>query len=352
MTIIESDSKMADSSLISGGSLAASGEDTNLDNTLRPQNFNDYIGQEKVKKNLGIQIQAAKKRKEPIEHVLLYGPAGLGKTTLANIIAKEMGVNIKVTSGPAIERVGDFGSILTNLSDGDVLFIDEIHRLNKLIEEILYPAIEDFKLDIIIGKGPSARTIQLDLPRFTLIGATTKLGSISNPLRNRFGATYRLDFYNNEEIKRIISRSSRILEVDIDESGQEKIARCARQTPRVANRLLKRVRDYSQIKEYLSIDSAIAQEALDMIDIDPMGLEPSDKHILITIIEKFRGGPVGLNTIAAATSEEVKTIEDVYEPYLIQIGFLARTPRGRVVTDKAYEHLGIPIDLTNQNKLI
>lgn len=352
MTIIESEQNLADSSPVSGGVLADNGEDTNLDNTLRPQNFNEYIGQEKVKKNLGIQIQAAKFRKEPIEHVLLYGPAGLGKTTLANIIAKEMGVNIKVTSGPAIERVGDFGSILTNLSDGDVLFIDEIHRLNKLIEEILYPAIEDFKLDIIIGKGPSARTIQLDLPRFTLIGATTKLGSISNPLRNRFGATYRLDFYNNEEIKRIISRSSRILEVDIDESGQEKIASCARQTPRVANRLLKRVRDYSQIKEYPSIDSAVAQEALDMIDIDPMGLEPSDKHILITIIEKFRGGPVGLNTIAAATSEEVKTIEDVYEPYLIQIGFLARTPRGRVVTDKAYEHLGIPIDSANQNKLI
>jgi len=317
-------------------------EDGGLDLTLRPQSFTEYIGQEKVKKNLDLLIQAAKQRKESIEHVLLYGPAGLGKTTLANIIAKEMGVNIKTTSGPAIERIGDFGSILTNLQDGDVLFIDEIHRLNKSIEEILYPAMEDYKLDIIIGKGPSARTIQLDLPKFTLIGATTKLGSLSNPLRNRFGATHRLEFYTQEEIKKILHRSSKILNVEIEDSGLEKIASCARCTPRVANRLLKRVRDFSQIKNHKLVDSAIAQKALEMIDVDHIGLEPADRHILKTVIEKFNGGPVGLATIAAATAEEIKTIEDVYEPYLIQIGFLARTPRGRVVTENAYKHLNIP----------
>jgi len=316
-------------------------EDITLDNTLRPQSFSEYVGQEKVKKNLDILIRAAKKREEPIEHVLLYGPAGLGKTTLANIIAKEMGVSIKTTSGPAIERVGDFGSILTNLSDGDILFIDEIHRLNKSIEEILYPAMEDYKLDIIIGKGPSARTIQLDLPKFTLIGATTKLGSISNPLRNRFGAIHRLDFYENREIEKIIERSSKILGVDIEKSGIEKIASCARHTPRIANRLLKRVRDFSDIQNHKFIDSAVAKEALDLIDVDHIGLEPADRQILKTIIEKFGGGPVGLGTIAAATQEEIKTIEDVYEPYLIQIGFLARTPKGRIVTKNAYNHLGM-----------
>lgn len=326
-------------------------EDLNLDNTLRPQTFSEYIGQDKIKKNLDILIRAAKKRKEPIEHVLLYGPAGLGKTTLANIIAKEMGVNIKTTSGPAIERVGDFGSILTNLQDGDVLFIDEIHRLNKVIEEVLYPAMEDFKLDIIIGKGPSARTLQLDLPKFTLIGATTKLGALSNPLRNRFGATHRLDFYSQGEIEKILSRSARILGVETDETGLQKIASCSRATPRVANRLLKRVRDFSQIKNHKSIDSAVAHEALEMIDVDHIGLEPSDRHLLKTVIEKFGGGPVGLNTIAAAISEEVKTIEDVYEPYLMQIGFLARTTRGRVVTENAYNHLGIKY-INNQAKLI
>jgi len=326
-------------------------EDLNLDNTLRPQTFSEYIGQEKIKKNLDILIRAAKKRKEPIEHILLYGPAGLGKTTLANIIAKEMGVSIKTTSGPAIERVGDFGSILTNLQDGDVLFIDEIHRLNKVIEEVLYPAMEDFKLDIIIGKGPSARTLQLDLPKFTLIGATTKLGALSNPLRNRFGATHRLDFYSPEEIKKILKRSSKILGVSASEDGLSKIASCARATPRVANRLLKRVRDFSQIKNHTSIDSAVAKEALEMIDVDHMGLEPSDRHLLVTVIEKFGGGPVGLSTIAAAISEEVKTIEDVYEPYLMQIGFIARTARGRVITENAYNHLGKKYS-DNQNKLI
>jgi len=316
-------------------------EDLVFDVTLRPQKFSEYVGQEKVKNNLNILIQAAKKREESIEHVLLYGPAGLGKTTLANIIAREMGVSIKTTSGPAIEKVGDFGSILTNLNDGDILFIDEIHRLNKSIEEILYPAMEDYKLDIIIGKGPSARTIQLDLPRFTLIGATTKLGALSNPLRNRFGAIHRLDFYSNQEIKKIIERSSKILGVQADESGLDKIASCARCTPRIANRLLKRVRDFSQIKNYPIIDNLVATEALQMIDIDPIGLEQTDKNILKTIIEKFEGGPVGLGTIAAATSEEIRTIEDVYEPYLLQIGFLARTPRGRIATKSAYEHLGL-----------
>ena len=316
-------------------------DDLTFDVTLRPQSFSEYVGQEKTKKNLDILIQAAKKRNEQIEHVLLYGPAGLGKTTLANIIAKEMNVSIKVTSGPAIERVGDFGSILTNLQDGDVLFIDEIHRLNKSIEEVLYPAMEDYKLDIIIGKGPSARTIQLDLPKFTLIGATTKLGSLTNPLRNRFGSVHRLDFYETDEIKRIISRSSRILNVEMDDSGLQEIACCSRRTPRVANRLLKRVRDYAQIKDYPQIDGIIARQALEMIDVDRIGLEPADRHILTTIIEKFAGGPVGLSTIAAATSEEINTIEDVYEPYLIQIGFLTRTPRGRMATDLAYEHLGI-----------
>jgi Holliday junction DNA helicase RuvB len=319
-------------------------DDLNLDNTLRPQTFGEYIGQEKAKSNLDILLKAAKKRKEPVEHVLLYGPAGLGKTTLANIIAKEMGANIKTTSGPAIERVGDFGSILTNLQDGDVLFIDEIHRLNKLIEEVLYPAMEDFKLDIIIGKGPSARTIQLDLPKFTLIGATTKLGSLSNPLRNRFGATHRLDFYKQDEIEKILTRSSKILNIEIEKTGLQKIASCSRFTPRVANRLLKRVRDFSQIKDKKTIDSAVAEEALQMIDVDSFGLEEIDRLILRTIIEKFKGGPVGLGTLAAATSEEIRTIEDVYEPYLIQVGFLARTPRGRIVTESGYNHLNIPYE--------
>jgi holliday junction DNA helicase RuvB len=327
-------------------------EDKSLDITLRPQSFSDYVGQEKIKKNLAIFIEAAKKRGESIEHVLLYGPAGLGKTTLAHIIAKEMNVSIKVTSGPAIERVGDLGSILTNLQDGDILFIDEIHRLNKLIEEVLYPAMEDHKLDIIIGKGPSARTLQLDLPKFTLIGATTRLGSLSNPLRNRFGAVHRLSFYNEEEIGKIVHRSSRILNVKVNPEGVGEIARCSRQTPRVANRLLKRVRDFAQIKNHDIINKEIAIEALSMLDIDSIGLEPSDRHILETIIKKFNGGPVGIQTIATATSEEIQTIEDVFEPYLIQIGFLARTPRGRVVTENAFRHLGINMPSNHQQKLI
>lgn len=327
-------------------------EDKNLDITLRPRSFSEYVGQEKIKKNLDIFIKAARKRKEPIEHVLLYGPAGLGKTTLAHIIANETGVNIRVTSGPAIERVGDLGSILTNLQDGDILFIDEIHRLNKLIEEVLYPAMEDHKLDIVIGKGPSARTLQLDLPKFTLIGATTRLGAISNPLRNRFGAIHRLEFYSDEEVKKIIQRSSRILGVTLDESGAKKIAACSRRTPRVANRILKRVRDFASIKNRDIINKEIAGEALKMLEVDELGLEPTDRHILETIIKNFGGGPVGIQTIAAATSEETQTVEDVYEPYLIQIGFLARTPRGRVVTDHGFRHLGYKPSAQNQEKLI
>ncbi len=327
-------------------------EEQNLDNTLRPQNFDEYIGQEKIKRHLDIFIQAAKKRTETIDHVLLYGPAGLGKTTLAHIIAKEMGVGIKITSGPAIEKVGDLGSILTNLEDGDVLFIDEIHRLNKMIEEVLYPAMEDYKLDIIIGKGPAARTIQLDLPRFTLIGATTRLGSLSNPLRNRFGSTHRLEFYTPEDIEKIVKRSSGILGMGLDESGAGEIARSSRQTPRVANRILKRVRDYAEVQNKETISGKLAREALDLYEIDHLGLEPTDRHILHTLITKFKGGPAGIQALAAVTGEEMQTIEDVYEPYLIQLGFLARTPRGRVVTEAGFAHLGIKMPRNHQDKLL
>jgi Holliday junction DNA helicase RuvB len=327
-------------------------EDISLDATLRPQRLSEYVGQQKIRKNLQMFIDAAKKRGESIEHVLLYGPAGLGKTTLAHIIAKEMDVNIKVTSGPAIERVGDLGSILTNLQDGDVLFIDEIHRLNKLIEEVLYPAMEDYKLDVIIGKGPSARTLQLDLPKFTLIGATTRLGSLSNPLRNRFGAIHRLEFYNEDEMKSIIHRSGKILGIDLDDSGAREIAISSRKTPRVGNRMIKRVRDFAQINDHAVIDSTIARKALEMMDIDSLGLEPTDRFILETIIKKFNGGPVGISTIAAATSEEIETIEDVYEPFLIQLGFLTRTPRGRMVTEHGYAHMGLSMPEGNQSKLI
>ena len=319
-------------------------EDVVIDATLRPQTFAEYVGQEQIKKNLHIAIGAAKKRGESLEHVLLYGPAGLGKTTLAHIIAREMGKNIRVTSGPAFERVGDLGSILTNLEDGDILFVDEIHRLNKTVEEILYPAMEDGKLDIIIGKGPSARTLQLDLPKFTLIGATTRLGAISNPLRDRFGVVHRLDFYTHDETQKIIHRAGRILGVDLDPRAAGMIARCSRQTPRVANRLLKRVRDFAQVQDATQVTEEIVRETMEMLSIDSLGLEPADRAILEAIITKFGGGPVGLTTIAAATSEEVQTIEDVYEPYLIKIGFLERTPRGRMVTDHCRRHLGHPLD--------
>ncbi|MBU4142443.1 Holliday junction branch migration DNA helicase RuvB [Patescibacteria group bacterium] len=322
-----------------------------MDLTLRPQGFAEYQGQAKIKENLRILIAAAKGRNEPIEHVLLCGAAGLGKTTLAHIIAKEMGVGIKVTSGPAIERVGDLGSILTNLSDGDILFIDEAHRLNKLIEEVLYPAMEEFKLDIIIGKGPSARTLQLDLPKFTLISATTRPGLISSPLRSRFGVTFRLDFYQQEDIAKIIRRSARILNIATDPNAVDTIARSSRSTPRVANRLLKRVRDFAQVRGNGQITTDLAQQALAMLEIDQLGLEPVDRQILRHIIEKFDGGPVGLQALAAATHEEQDTIEDVYEPYLLQLGFIGRTPRGRVATRSAYEHLGLAYPDEPQEKL-
>ena len=327
-------------------------EDQTLDLTLRPQSFEEYQGQSKIKENLKILIEAARQRREPIEHVMLCGAAGLGKTTLSHIIAKEMNVGIKVTSGPAIERVGDLGSILTNLSEGDILFIDEAHRLNKLIEEVLYPAMEDFRLDIVIGKGPSARTLQLDLPKFTLIAATTRPGLLSSPLRSRFGATFRLDFYELQDIERILKRSSRILKIGSDEAALKIIAQSSRRTPRVANRLLKRVRDFAQVRGDGIITEDLARRALKMLEVDELGLEPIDRQILKLIIEKFDGGPVGLQTLAAATNEETDTIEDVYEPYLIQLGFISRTPRGRAATRSAYEHLGIKYLADTQKKLI
>lgn len=316
-------------------------EDTVFDMSLRPQNWDDYIGQGKIKENLKIFLDAAKQRGEPLEHVLLYGPAGLGKSSLAHIIAKAMGANIRVTSGPAIEKAGDLGSILTNLAEGDILFIDEAHRLNKTIEEILYPAMEDYKLDIIIGKGPSARILELKLPRFTLIAATTRIGLLSSPLRSRFGNTYKLQFYREEEIKQIISRSAAILGVEIHEDGLNTIARSSRQTPRVANRLLKRARDYAEVRGDGVIQAGIAREALKMLEVDELGLEATDRKILDILINKFSGKPVGIKTLAASTAEEEDTIESVYEPYLLQLGFIERTPRGRIATKAAYRHLGI-----------
>lgn len=316
-------------------------EDKTLDLTLRPSTLSEYIGQENIKKNVEVLIAAAKQRNEPVEHVLLHGGPGLGKTTLAHIIAKEMGANIRVTSGPAIERTGDLAAILTNLEEGDVLFIDEIHRLHKTVEEVLYPAMEDFVLDVVVGKGPAARTLRLDLPKFTIIGATTRMSLIASPLRDRFGAQYKLEFYTKEELERIVKRAAKILSIPVDDASATEIAQRSRRTPRIANRLLKRVRDYAQVHYNGTIDREVTLAALELLDVDHLGLNPFDRQILEIIITKFNGGPVGLQTIAAATSEEQDTIEEVYEPFLIQLGFLERTPRGRMITIHAYQHLGI-----------
>ena len=311
-----------------------------LEVTLRPRDFANYIGQERLKQNIQLAIDAAQQRGEPLDHVLLHGPPGLGKTTMASVIAHEMRAQIRITSGPAIERAGDLASLLTNLADGDILFIDEIHRLNRTVEEVLYSAMEDFKLDIMLGKGPSARSLRLDLPRFTIIGATTRTGALSAPLRDRFGMIHRLDFYTSEEIQQIIERAAKILKVKIDKPASAELAKRARLTPRVANRLLKRVRDYADVNGDGIIDSPLSQRALELLDIDELGLDKADRQLLAAIIENYNGGPVGVETLAALTAEERGTIEDFYEPYLMRIGLLERTPRGRKVTPKTYRHLG------------
>jgi Holliday junction DNA helicase RuvB len=315
-------------------------EDFSLDTSLRPRRLEEYIGQDKMKASLSVFIEAARKRGEAMDHILLYGPPGLGKTTMAGVIANEMGVAVRTTAGPAIERQGDLAAILTNLQKNDILFVDEVHRLSRPVEEVLYPAMEDYALDLIVGKGPSARSLRLALPRFTLIGATTRVAMLSSPLRDRFGVTYRLDFYEPQAIEAILRRSARILGVSVDDGGAREIARRSRGTPRVANRLLKRVRDFAQVRATGAITESVAMEALLMLDVDALGLDEIDRRVLIAIIEKFDGGPVGLETIAACISEEADTIMDVYEPYLLQLGFLARTPRGRTATRRAYDHLG------------
>lgn len=317
-------------------------EDNETEYSLRPKHLGEYIGQQKAKENLEVFIEAAKLRGEPLDHVLLYGPPGLGKTTLSGIIANEMGVNIRITSGPAIEKQGDLAALLTNLAPGDILFVDEIHRLSRSVEEILYPAMEDYALDIIIGKGPSARSIRLDLPKFTLIGATTRAGALSAPLRDRFGVISRLEMYTREELMQIVIRSAGILGTEIEADGASEIALRSRGTPRIANRLLRRVRDFAQVSGGGRIDKRTADDALNRLEVDSLGLDANDKRMLLTVIEHYSGGPVGLDTLAATINEESDTVEDVYEPYLMQIGFLSRTPRGRIVTQRAYEHFGIP----------
>ena len=327
-------------------------EEKRYEASLRPPTLSEYIGQDKVKENLQVFIEAARRRSEALDHVLFYGPPGLGKTTLAYIIARELGVGIKATSGPAIERQGDLAAILTNLQKYEILFIDEIHRLNPAIEEILYPAMEDYQIDIVIGQGPGARIIKLDIPRFTLIGATTRSGHLTSPLRDRFGIITRLDFYKPEELKKILQRSANILDVHLDESGAEEIACRSRGTPRIANRLLRRVRDYAEVKADSVITKDVARKALTMLEIDERGFDMMDRKLLLTIIEKFNGGPVGVETIAAAISEDKDTIEDVYEPFLIQEGFLSRTPRGRLATPNAYKHFGLSMQGEEQERLL
>lgn len=316
-------------------------EDEKIETTLRPQHFEDYIGQKKVKENLAIYIEAAKQRRESLDHVLLYGPPGLGKTTLAGIVANEMGVNLKVTAGPAIEKPGEMAAILSKLQDGDVLFVDEIHRLNRQVEEVLYPAMEDYVIDVVIGKGPSVRSIRLDLPKFTLIGATTRAGMLSAPLRDRFGVVNRLEFYTPEELTEIVCHSAQVLQVEIDREGAMELARRSRGTPRLANRLLKRVRDFAQIKYDGRITKEVTDFALDLLEVDKLGLDNTDRQIILTMIHNFGGGPVGLETLAVSIGEDADTLEDVYEPYLVQNGLVLRTPRGRVASDLAYRHFGI-----------